>query len=132
MAAIPQKVLDLLNDPATVKVLVTASKGGRPHAIVAGTIAAPSPETMVIGEVLMKRASANLQANPKAAFLISKGTESYEINVRAKVRLTSGPELDGMNKVLAGMNLHAGAMWVFDVCCVCDEGAHPGAGTKIA
>jgi len=131
MVAIPQKVLDLLKDPATVKVLVTSDTDKRPHAIVAGTIAAPTPETMCIGEILMKRASENLKANAKAAFLVVKGMESYEIGVRAKARLESGSELDGMNKILEGMQMHANAMWVFDVCCVYDEGAHPGAGTKM-
>ena len=114
------------------KVLVTSDKNGQPHAIVAGTISAPTPETMCIGEVLMKRASGNLKANSKAAFLVVKGTESYEIAAAAKARFDSGPELDGMNKVLEGMHMHANAMWVFDVVSVSDEGAHPGAGTKIA
>ena len=37
-----------------------------------------------------------------------------------------------MNEMLAGVNLHAKALWMFDVVAVYDEGAGPNAGKKIA
>ena len=37
-----------------------------------------------------------------------------------------------MNEGLAAVNLHAKALWMFDVVAVYDEGAGPNAGTKIA
>lgn len=132
MVAIPEKVMNLINDQGSVKALTTVCAGNRPHSIVAGTIMAVGPETMVIGEVLMKRTSANLKANPKACFNITKGTESYEIQVTAKDRLTSGAIYDKMNSILAGMNMHAGAVWTFDVVSVYDESAGPTAGQKMA
>ncbi|MBQ8180246.1 MAG: pyridoxamine 5'-phosphate oxidase family protein [Candidatus Methanomethylophilaceae archaeon] len=119
-------------DPATTKVLVTASESGRPHAIVCGSIVAPSPDKVIVGEVLMKRAAANLAANPKAAFLVSSGMESYEIIVRNPVRIAEGPILEQMNENLAKINLKAAAVWAFDVCAVYNEGANPQAGTQIA
>lgn len=131
MVAIPKKVLDLLADKGTTKVLVTSNKEGRPHAIVAGSILSPAPDTMIVGEVLMKVSANNLKENKKAAFLIVKGLESYEINVRAKARVDSGADLDNMNKALAGMHLHANAIWVFEVCCVSDESAGPTSGKKL-
>lgn len=132
MANIPKEVLDLMASEGSTKILVTSDKSGRPHAIVAGTIMSPSPDKMVIGEVLMKKSAKNMQENNKVAFLISAGLKAYEIEARVKVRLDSGPELDGMNEVLANMHLHANAMWVFDVCGVYDQGASPAAGTKLA
>ena len=132
MVAIPANVLEKMNAQGTVKVLVTADASGQPHAIVAGTIMSHAPDKMVIGEVLMKKSKANLEANPKASFLISAGMEAYAIDVANPVRISDGPALDEMNKVLAGMNMRAAALWMFDVTAVYDEGASPKAGTKLA
>ncbi|MCQ2078735.1 MAG: hypothetical protein MJZ38_01570 [archaeon] len=132
MVAIPENVMAAIKDQASVKSLTTICAGNRPHSIVAGTIMALGPETMVIGEVLMKRTSNNLKQNPKAAFLITKGMESYEIQVTAKDRLTSGAIVDQMNAILEPMHMHAGAVWTFDVVSVYDESAGPNAGKKLA
>ncbi len=132
MVNIPDKVLEKMNAQGTVKVLVTADASGQPHAIVAGTIMSPAADKMVIGEVLMKRSRANLEANPKASFMIVGGPESYEIDVANPVRIADGPALDEMNKVLEAMHLKAAALWMFDVVAVYDQGAGPNAGQKIA
>jgi len=132
MANIPQNVLDLLGAQTTTKVLVTATKDAKPHAIVAGSIGSPAADTMIVGEILMKVTAKNLQENPKAAFLISSGLSSFIIECTAKARLDNGPELDGMNKQLAAMNLRAAAVWVFKVDAVFEQGASPKAGTKLA
>ena len=105
---------------------------GQPHAIVCGTIMSPSPDKMVVGEVLMKKSRANLEANPKAAFMIAAGMNAYEIDVANPVRIADGPALDEMNKALAAIHLKAAAMWMFDVTAVYEQGANPNAGTKIA
>jgi len=132
MVAIPANVMALLNAHDSVKVFVTADTAGQPHAIVAGSIAAPTPDTVIIGEVLMKRSAKNIEANKKAAFLVVKGLEAFEINVIPKARLDKGPEVDAMNQALAAMHLHANAVWVFSVVSVSDQGANPKAGTKLA
>lgn len=119
-------------EQTTVKTLVTASVDGMPHAIVCGSIIAPAADKVVVGEVLMKRASANLQANPKAAILVAAGMESYEIVLANPVRIAEGPMLDQMNAELAKIHLQARALWAFDVAEVYDEGATPAAGSKIA
>ncbi len=132
MVSIPANVLEIMKDPACVKSLTTICAGNRPHSIVAGTIMAPSPDMMVIGEVLMRRTSANLKQNPKAAFLVTRGKDSFEIQVVAKERIESGAIVDQMNAMLSGAGLHANAVWTFDVVSVWDESAGPKAGTKLA
>lgn len=132
MASIPSNVIEKMNAEGTVKVLVTADKAGQPHAIVCGTIMSPAPDKMVVGEVLMKKSKANLQENPKAAFMISAGMEAWEIDVKNPVRIDGGADLDKMNEALAPIHLHANALWIFDVDAVYDQGANPKAGTKIA
>ena len=132
MANIPNDVLELLKAQTTTKILVTASKDAKPHAIVAGSIVSPAADTMVVGEILMKTSAKNLSENPKAAFLISSGKSSFGIECTAKARLDSGPELEIMNKNLAPMGLKAAAVWVFKVDAVFEQGASPKAGTKLA
>jgi len=132
MTNIPSEILELLKAQNTTKILVTASKDAKPHAIVAGSIAAPSADTMIVGEILMKTSAKNLSENPKAAFLVSAGMASFVIECTAKARLDSGPELDNMNKNLAAMGLQAAAVWVLKVEAVFDQGASPKAGTKLA
>ncbi|MCQ2071291.1 MAG: hypothetical protein MJZ68_09190 [archaeon] len=132
MVAIPQKVLDLIADPASVKAFTTVSADGQPHSIVAGTIIAPAPDMMAIGKVLMKTSEQNIAANNKGAFLITKGMESYEVVVTFKASVDSGELFDAMNKNLEAIHLHASAVFLFDVVAVRDESAGPTAGTVIA
>ncbi|MDR0509357.1 MAG: pyridoxamine 5'-phosphate oxidase family protein [Candidatus Methanoplasma sp.] len=132
MTNIPSEIMELLKAQTTTKILVTASKDAKPHAIVAGSIAAPSADTMIIGEILMKVSAKNLSDNPKASFLISSGKDAYAIECTAKARLDSGPEIDAMNKALEAMGLRAAAVWVFKVDAVFFQGASPKAGTKLA
>jgi len=132
MANIPDNVLNLMNAPTTVKVLVTASKGSKPHAIVAGSISSPAADTVIVGEILMKTSSKNLTENTEATILIASGLEAYSIDCIAKARLDSGPEKDMMNKALEAMNLKASAVWIFNVKAVFDQGASPKAGTQLS
>lgn len=132
MTNIPNNVLEMMKAQTTTKALVTASKSGKPHAIVAGSIGAPTADTMIVGEILMKVSAKNLAENPSAAFLISSGKDAFEIQCTARARLDSGPEIEAMNKELEAIGLKAAAVWVFKVDAVYDQGATPNAGTKVA
>ncbi len=132
MVDIPANVIEKMNAQGTVKALVTADASGQPHAIICGSILSPSPDKVIVGEVLMKRSADNLAKNAKAAIMVSAGPEAYEIVVTNPVRMTEGPIVDQMNEGLAKAHLTAKAVWMFDVCAVYDEGAGPNAGTKIA
>jgi len=129
---IPENVLKFISDKDVTKIMVTASKDAAPHAIVAGSIGAASSDTLIIGEILMKRASKNLKENSKASFLFVKGLEAYSVDVKVCKRLDCGAELDAMNAALAAMNLKASAVWTMSVEAVYDQSANPNAGKKIA
>jgi hypothetical protein len=131
MVTIPQEVLGLLGAKETVKLLVTASKDGQPHAIVCGSIFATPDGKAGVGEVLMKRASQNLKDTGKAALSITAGPKAYELILKNPARADSGPIFDDMKAKLASMNLPCFAVWTFDVAEVWDESAGPSAGTKI-
>ncbi|MDR0778633.1 MAG: hypothetical protein LBE48_04270 [Methanomassiliicoccaceae archaeon] len=124
--------MEAFNDPKAVKVLSTNCPSGYPHSIVCGSIRAVAPDTLIVGEILMKSAAANLGKDPKAALLVNVGLTSYAVYVKAKQRVAEGPMLDAMNKELAAMKLRANAVWVFEPVSVYDQSANPAAGKKIA
>lgn len=132
MVQIPKEVLDLFTDKNATKMVVSSSKDGKPHAIIAGSIGAPDSKTVVVGEVLMKKTSANLKENPFGEIVVAAGPKAYSIQVKAMERQDKGPALEGMNKALAAFNLKAGAVWIFKVCSVHDQGAGPNSGKKLA
>lgn len=125
MVCIPEEVMKVMGEPTTVKALVTSDAAGQPHAIVCGSIVAPAPDKVIVGEVLMKKSSKNLEATKKAAILVSAGMAAYEIVLANPVRITEGPGLDQMNEKLAAIHLKAGALWMFDVAEVYDQEPAP-------
>jgi hypothetical protein len=132
MVKLPDNVMAAFNDPSAVKVLSTNCPSGYPHSIVCGSIRAVAPDTLIVGEILMKSAAANLGKNTKAAILVNVGLTSYAVYVKAKQRVSEGPMLDAMNNELAKMKLKANAVWVFEPVSVYDQSANPNAGKKIA
>jgi len=131
MVTLPENVMAAFNDPKSVKVLTSVDADGQPHSIVCGSIRAVAPDTLIVGEILMRSTSANLGKNVKAAILVLVDKTSYVVNVKVVQRVTEGPMLDGMNQALAAMGLKASAVWVFSPTAVFDQSASPNAGTKL-
>jgi len=129
---IPENAMKLLNDPAAVKVLTSVSASGVPHSVVIGSCMAPSPDTIVAGEVLMKTTSENVKKNPKVAVMVVKATESYLVVAEKVGHIVEGPLFDKMNEQLAKHGLKARAVWTFNPLEVYDQSASPNAGTKLA
>ncbi|AMK13425.1 hypothetical protein AUP07_0369 [methanogenic archaeon mixed culture ISO4-G1] len=131
MVAIPKDIMELIAAKETVKILVTSSSEGQPHAIVCGSIFATPDGKAGVGEILMKRASKNLKDTGKAAIAIAAGPKAYEIILKNPVRSDSGPVFDDMKAKMAAVNLPCFAVWTFDVAEIWDESAGPTAGTKV-
>ncbi len=136
MVSLPENVMKLVNDPATVKILATVDAQGNAHAIQVGSLSAPDANTLVFGAVLMKTTGKNLEKmkaeGKKMTVLVSGGMESYSISASIKDFQTSGPIVDGMNEHLAAIHLHASGVWIVEPAEVFDQGANPNAGNKIA
>lgn len=135
MVAIPDEVMKVLNDPASVRVIATKSEKGDVHIIQAGSIMAPAPDTVVIGAVLMKRTGKNLEGMKSRGEMVSilagsKG-QSYEIRAKVKELATSGPIFEGMNAELAKTGMKASGVWMFEVKEVWNQSANHYAGTKM-
>ena len=129
---IPEKAMLLLNDPAATKVLTSVSSKGVPHSVVIGSFMAPSPDSIIAGEVLMKKTSENLKKNSKVAVMVVKGLESYLVVAERSGHVSEGPLFDKVSEQLAKVNLKARGVWTFDPLEVYDQSANPNAGTKLA
>jgi len=135
MVAIPEEVLKVLNDDASVRILATKSSAGDVHAIQVGSLKAPAPETIIVGAILMKRTGKNLESMKDKGEMVSilAGSQkaSYEIRAKVKDKVTEGPIFDQMNSALQRLGLKASAVWVFDVQEVWNQMAGYSAGTKM-
>ncbi len=133
---LPEEVASLLNDPKAVKVLTTVATDGTPHSVRIGSMAAPAPNLISVGAVLMKTSNANLEATKKAnklvCVLVNSEMKAYMITATVKEALTSGPLFDGTNAALKPMGLSARAVWTLEPQGVWDESANYNAGKKIA
>jgi len=132
MVSIPANVLNLINRPDSMKVMSTCSKDGMPHVIACGSVFTPDDSTLAVGEVIMKVTSANLMDNGMASFMVISGAEAYQIDAKARQRLTEGDLLDGLNVKLDRIHLKAVAVWLFDVTAVTVASANDEAGKRIA
>ena len=132
MAAIPEDIIKIAGEKTAAKLLVTVSPEGQPHAIVCGSIFITPDGKAGVGEILMKRSSAYLKANGKAALEITSGPKAFELILKNAARADSGAVFEDMKAKMAAMNLPCFAVWTFDVGEIWDESAGPSAGTKIA
>lgn len=131
MVAIPPEILEIAGSPAAVKIMVTASPEGQPHAIVCGSVFVTPDGKAGVGEILMKRTKEYMKSG-KVALAIAAGPKAFELVLANPVRADSGPQFEGMKAKLAEMKLPCFALWTFDVVEIWDESAGPTAGTKIA
>lgn len=135
MVALPEEVMKVLNDDKSVRILATKSKEGHVHAIQVGSLKAAGPDTIIVGAILMKRTGKNLE-NMKAkgelaSILAGSQTTSYEIRVKPKEFITSGPIFEGMNAALQKMGLKANGVWALEVAEVWNQSANYEAGKKM-
>lgn len=131
MVELTEHIIRLIKHPGTNKVMATASPDGTPHMIVCGSLMVTEPDTIIVGEVYMYRAAANLAENPNVEFLVWKGKDAYSIKAVAKARLDTGPVFDKMYELLERMNMTTVAVWVFEAQEVWDESASDTAGERV-
>jgi len=135
MVAIPDEVLKVLNDDASIRVLATKSEAGDVHAIQVGSLKAPAPDTIIVGAILMKRTGKNLQGMKNKGEMVSilagSKMDSYEVRAKVKDYVTAGPIYDQMNAALEKLGMKATGVWVFGVEEVWNQSAGYSAGTKM-
>lgn len=131
MVEMTEPVIRMIKHPDTHKVMATVSPDGEPHAIVCGSLMVTEPDTIIVGEVFMHRASEYLQKNPDVEFLVWRGRDAYSIKAKAKARLDTGPVYDKMCSLLDRMGMTCVAVWVFEASEVWDESASATSGDRV-
>ena len=128
---IPEKVMKVLSDESSVKILSSVSNDGKLHSVAAGSIMAMGEDRLFVAEIFMNTTSKNIQANKNVAILIVKGKESYLINATALERHTEGEYFETMIKPMSEKGIPVKAVWTFEANEIFDQSATPNAGTKL-
>ncbi|MFP4170799.1 MAG: hypothetical protein ACLFUV_07245 [Methanomassiliicoccales archaeon] len=126
--------MKLVNDDKASKVLATTDPDGNVHSIMVGAVAAPSPDLIGVGAILMEHTHKNLEkmsGSKKASLLVAKEMESYEIKVDVKDFLTSGDFFDNMAAEVEKLGLKLKGVWTFEPAEVWNQSASYEAGKKI-
>ncbi len=127
----PQKIINLLNDPEATKVLTSVSTGGVPHSVVVGSIMAPESNLISAAEILMQTTSRNLRENPNVSVLVVKGMESYRVVAIVKAHQKDGPLFDSIKEDLEKKGISCRGIWLFEPAEAYNQSAGPDAGKKI-
>ncbi len=125
------KVTEIMQTQEAVKTISTISSEGKLHTIVAGSITPIDADTVAVAEIFMDTTSQNLLDNAKAAILVTKGYESYLLNVTATKRHTEGELYNAFAEKIAKMNMTPKAVWTFNVDEIYDQSAAATAGAKL-
>ncbi|MGD0817929.1 MAG: pyridoxamine 5'-phosphate oxidase family protein [Methanomassiliicoccales archaeon] len=136
LVALPEVVMEALNDPASVKVLATKTPEGVVHAVPLGSLAAPDPNTIVFGVVFMKQTHINMEKMKKKgespAVLIVNGRNAYQVHATIKDFKTSGPVLDMMNEKVKARGITVTGVWFMEPGTVYDQSPGPNVGKRLA
>ena len=101
MAKMPKEVMDLINDPQTVKVLATVDAAKNPNAVTKGSTIAIDDETIAFADILGEKTNANLRANKKIALVATKMPPGgYQVKGVFQGFQNSGALLDKFTKML--------------------------------
>lgn len=120
---LPQRVMELLNDNKSNKVLTTVSKEGVPHSIAIGMSMAPDDSTICSAKVFEGKTEKNLQDNKTASVLVTKGFESYQVIMKMKEFKETGNIYEKATEELLKLNLKCIGVWMYEPIEVFSQGA---------
>lgn len=135
MVALPNEVFELMNDKKATKVLGTRNANNDVHLINVGGAGALDPETIFIGEIMMRKTSDNLRLaqkeKTKVSVLVSQGYKSFEIKASVKDHQTSGPVFEKMVEAFKAMKFDLKGLWLLKPEEVWNESPGPEAGKRM-
>jgi len=131
---LPCNVMNLINDPQSVKILSTFSGEDLLHSVPLGSLSAPSSDSIVFGKIMMNETHANLERALKNHSFVSvlavKGRDAYQIRCRPKVFSTDGPIFQAMRgKLPSEMPLHG--VWLLEPIELINQTPGPDAGKRL-
>ena len=131
---LPKNVMDLINDPQSVKILSTSSGENLLHSVPLGSLSAPSADLIVFGKILTNETHANLEkalkVNGSVSVLAVKGKEAYQVRCHPKSFATDGSVFQAMKgKLSAGTPLHG--VWLLEPVEIINQTPGPDAGKRL-
>jgi hypothetical protein len=96
MAKLPQELIDLIADPASLKIVATTNADGIPHVVAKGSLTTLDGETIAFQEghdlnTSNKNLVHSIWKDKQVAINITKGPVSYQIKGKPYKCLISGP-----------------------------------------
>ena len=83
MPGIPDRVLDILAEPGSVKMVGTVDNKGAPNVVIISTVAVLDPERIAFADICLGKTKTNLQQNGKITVtVIGSEKEAYQIECR--------------------------------------------------
>ena len=83
MAVIPDRILDILAEPRSIKMVGTVDNNGVPNVIVISTLSVLNSETIAFADICLGKTRRNLQQNGKVTVaVIGVEKEAYQIECR--------------------------------------------------
>ncbi len=131
---LPREVMDLINDPQSIKMLSTFSGEDTPHSVPLGSLNAPSPDSIICGKIQMKETHANLETALRnhgyVSVLVVRGKEAYQVRCRPKAFDTDGPIFQAMRgKLPEKMPLYG--VWLLEPVELINQTPGPNAGKRL-
>ncbi|NTV82304.1 MAG: hypothetical protein HGA14_00065 [Chlorobaculum sp.] len=95
MSKLPEELVELLNDPASGKVVGSTDEDGTPHLVTKGSLTTLDGETIVFAEGFESSQSnrnliRSIWFNQKVSINVTRGTTSYQIKGRPYKYLITG------------------------------------------
>lgn len=131
---LPTEVMDLINDPQSIKILSTSSGGDMLHSVPLGSLNALSPDAIVCGKILMKETHDNLGKAQKSHGFVSvlavKGKEAYQVRCKPKEFSIDGPIFQALRgKLPEKMPLFG--VWLLEPIEIINQTPGPEAGKRL-
>lgn len=129
MPSLPGRLIELLKDPASIKVLSTTGAEGAPHAVVKGSLTTLDDRTIALAEELDSSVSnknlvRSIWFDRTVAVCVTNGALSYQIKGKPYRCLITGPvfkELLRRARERRGADADIAAVWIIKPLEVRDE-----------
>jgi len=132
MAGIPDRILDILAEPRSVKMIGTVNNSGIPNVVVISTISVLDPETIAFADIALGKTKKNLERNGKLTVTVTgMEKEAYQIRCKFDHFETTTPLFDLWREVIwekMMMDLKGVAIAKVTEVCRAGLGYKPGGG----
>lgn len=100
MAKMPKEVMELFNNPASIKFLATVDSEGKPNAVVIASLVAIDDETLAFADLMINKTKENLLNTKKVAATVYKpAMNSFQVKGTFMGFQNSGLLIDIFNSV---------------------------------